>query len=192
MQNGGHFDRSVSGVFPILVRPRGIPLPGITEGAVQGWGLLSQSPPFRYFPNFSALWIHTLAIEYHVYIWQVSPQLSCGDPCEIWMWFKYANRYFGEIENFAYGEINERGFSNPNPIMSAFFECWLFNRPGLQSIPEIRVRKEPVDPYGGSLLPIGTVWSACGIIDNDKWKHFWQFLVNTVLTRLNIFLHISC
>ena len=32
--------------------------------------------PFRNFPNISALCIHTLEIEYHVYIWLVSPQLS--------------------------------------------------------------------------------------------------------------------
>ena len=47
-------------------------------------------------------------IEYHVYIWQVSPQLSCGDTCQIWMWFKEYNRYVCKIENFAYGEIKER------------------------------------------------------------------------------------
>ena len=80
-----------------------------------GWGLLSRFPPFRYFPNFSALSNHTLDIEYHVYIWQVSPQLSCGDTCQIWKWFKETNRYFWKIEHFAYGEINERSFSNPYP-----------------------------------------------------------------------------
>ena len=31
------------------------------------------------------------------------------------MWYKYSNRYFGEIENFGYGEINKRSFSNPHP-----------------------------------------------------------------------------
>ena len=31
------------------------------------------------------------------------------------MWFKEANIYFCKIENFAYGEINERSFSNPHP-----------------------------------------------------------------------------
>ena len=46
---------------------------------VQGWGLLSQFPPFHYFPKFSALSKHTLAIEYHVYIWQVSQQLSSNN-----------------------------------------------------------------------------------------------------------------
>ena len=56
-----------------------------------------------------------LAIELHVHIWQVSPQLSCGDTCQIWMRFKECKRYFCEIENFAYGEIDERSFSNPTP-----------------------------------------------------------------------------
>ena len=80
-----------------------------------GWGLLSQFPPFRYFPNFSALSKHPFVLEYHVYIWQVSPQLSCGDSCQIWMWLKESNSHFCRIENFGYGEINERSFSNPHP-----------------------------------------------------------------------------
>ena len=40
---------------------------------------------------------------------------ACGDTCQIWMWFEESNMYFCEIENFAYGEINERSFSNPHP-----------------------------------------------------------------------------
>ena len=71
---------------------------------VQGWGLLIRFPPFSYFPNFSTSPKHMLAIGYHVHIWQVSPHLSCGD-----------SRYFCEIENFAYGEIDERSFRNPHP-----------------------------------------------------------------------------
>ena len=39
---------------------------------ILGWGLLSQFPPFRYFPNFPSLSKQTLVIEYHVYIWLVS------------------------------------------------------------------------------------------------------------------------
>ena len=31
------------------------------------------------------------------------------------MWFEESNMYFCEAENFAYGEINERSFSNPHP-----------------------------------------------------------------------------
>ena len=64
----------------------------------------------------------TLAIEYHVYIWQVSPQLSCIDICQIWMWFEESNMYFCHIETFAYGEIDERSFSNPHP-WTFHFRC---------------------------------------------------------------------
>ena len=50
---------------------------------VQGWGLLSQFSLFRYFPHFPLLLKQALAIEYRVYVWQVSPQRSCGDTCQI-------------------------------------------------------------------------------------------------------------
>ena len=53
----------------------------------QRLGSLSQFLPLRYFSNFSALSKHALAIEYRVDIWQVSPQLSCGGTCQIYMWF---------------------------------------------------------------------------------------------------------
>ena len=55
-----------------------------------------------------------LTIEYHVHVWQVSPQLSCGDTCQTWKWLKESNRYFHKIENFADREINEHNFSNPH------------------------------------------------------------------------------
>ena len=79
-----------------------------------GWVLLSQFSPFRYFPNFSALWVHTLVIEYHIHICQVSPQLNYGDTCQIWMLLKEFNRYICNIENFVYREINEWSFSDPH------------------------------------------------------------------------------
>ena len=79
-------------------------------------GLLRQIPPFHFFPNFSALSKHTLDIEYRVYIWQV----CCGDNCQIWKWFKESNSYFCKIENFAYGQINEQSFSNPQPRVMGF------------------------------------------------------------------------
>ena len=70
------------------------------EFVLMGWGLLSQFPPLRFFPNLSGSWKHRLAIEYHVYVWQVSPQFSCGNTCQIWMWFKESSRYFCKIETF--------------------------------------------------------------------------------------------
>ena len=45
----------------------------------------------------------------------MSPQLSCGDICQIWTRFKDSNICFYKIENFSNGEINELGFSKPNP-----------------------------------------------------------------------------
>ena len=72
------------------------------------------------FSDFLALLKHTLYNQYHVYIWRVSAQLSCGDICQIWMWFKESDSYICKIENFAYGEINERSFSNPHPRLLSF------------------------------------------------------------------------
>ena len=75
------------------------------------------------FSYFLRSWEHTIPIEFHVYIWQVSPQLS----------FKEHNKYFVKIENFTYGEINERSFSNPQPWwwrqqilgnLCQYYSCW--------------------------------------------------------------------
>ena len=49
------------------------------EASGQVWGLSSRFHRFRYFPNFSTSPKYMLATEYHVHIWQVSPQLSCDD-----------------------------------------------------------------------------------------------------------------
>ena len=80
-----------------------------------GWGLLSQFPLFRYFPNFSVMSKHLLAIEHHVYILQVLPQLSCGNTCQIWKWFKQSDT-FARSEILLTESINERNFSDPFPI----------------------------------------------------------------------------
>ena len=55
------------------------------HGSGVEWGGVTKTnwSPFRYFPNCSVPPNHTLAIEHHIYIWQVSPQLSCGDTCQI-------------------------------------------------------------------------------------------------------------
>ena len=100
---------------------------------LQGWGLLSPFLLFHYFPNFSASLNYMLAIEYHIHIWQVSPQLSCGDTCQIWMWCKNSKKYFSRIENFAYGEINERSFSNPHPSSVNRWQLFIRSQPQLHS-----------------------------------------------------------
>ena len=60
----------------------------------QAWGLLRQFRPFRHFPHISSWSKHKLATGYYVYVWEMSPQLSCADTCEIWMWFEEYNWYF--------------------------------------------------------------------------------------------------
>ena len=81
----------------------------------QGWGLRSQFSPFRYFPKFSEWWKHWLPEWYQAHIWQVSPQLSCGDTWQIRTWLKVSNLYFCKIKTSRNGEINERSFSNLHP-----------------------------------------------------------------------------
>ena len=54
-------------------------------------------------------------MECHVHIWQMSPQLSCGDICQIWMWFKNSNMCFCKIENVPNGKYNKWTLSNPHP-----------------------------------------------------------------------------
>ena len=136
-----------------------------------GWGLLSQFSPFRYFPLLSK---QTLPIDYHVYIWQESPQLSCGDTCLIWMWFKESNMYFCEIENFAYGKINERSFSNPHPwpvtTSSAHRDC------AVPGITQIRQRIQFHDVIIG-------VFST-RITSHIVWKLYWTYVHNYPLLTI--------
>ena len=45
------------------------------------------------FSMFSEISKHCLPVWYPVHIRQVSPQLGCGDTCQIWIWFNESNRY---------------------------------------------------------------------------------------------------
>ena len=93
----------------------------------QVWGLLSQFSPFRYFPSFSELWKEWLPEWYQVHIWQVSPQLRCGDTWQIWTWFKVSNLYFCKIKISRNGELNERSFSNHHPRRTNDIEICIAN-----------------------------------------------------------------
>ena len=44
------------------------------------------------FSSFLVLSKHGLLNEYHIPIWQVSPQPSCSDTCQIWTWHIASNR----------------------------------------------------------------------------------------------------
>ena len=41
------------------------------------------------------------------------------------MWSKESNKFFRKIENFAYGEINERSFSTPPPLICNSRHLWV-------------------------------------------------------------------
>ena len=64
-----------------------------THTAIQPeMGLLSLCFPFAVFP------IIRTPVSFH--IWQVSPQPSCNDTCQIWKWLKLSNRYYCKIINY--------------------------------------------------------------------------------------------
>ena len=136
----------------------------------QGLGLISQFPPFRYFPNFSASPKCKLPIDYHIYFWQVSPQLSCGDTCQIWMWYRESNWYFCKIEKFAYGEIDERSFSNPQPCTSS----WRIEFPHRYG----NFMKKILEWYScqSCLLLPSFIQHSCRCISKIRSDHFFRIL----------------
>ena len=77
---------------------------------------VSSLPLFSLFSEWSK---HQLPIEYHVHIWQMSPQLSRGDTCQIWIWFKEYDKYFWNIENIHNKEIHG-SCSNPHPRSTVY------------------------------------------------------------------------
>ena len=49
----------------------------------------------------------------------LSLQLSCGDTCQILMWFEESNMYFCEIENFACGKLTNWALETPIPGLNS-------------------------------------------------------------------------
>ena len=41
---------------------------------------------------------YLLGLLYHIHIWQVSPQLSCDDTCQIWVWYVTGHPCFVNYE----------------------------------------------------------------------------------------------
>ena len=88
---------------------------------------------------FSSFSKQTLDIEYHVNIWQVSPQPSCGDT----IWFKESKSYFWKIENFAHGEIYQQSISKPYP--------WSTKKSNLKSMMRNKDSKRGIWKFGSQL-----------------------------------------
>ena len=71
------------------------------------------------FVNFSVskmlLSKYLLDYLHHIHIWQVSPQLSCGNTCQIWTWYTIASMYFGDAEKLGKRRNGGNWLSNSNP-----------------------------------------------------------------------------
>ena len=73
-----------------------------------GQGLPKQFPSLRFFLIFH----HCQNTDYilnNTLIFDSCLQLSGGDTCQIWMWFKEPDMYFWKIKNFLNREINGQG-----------------------------------------------------------------------------------
>ena len=51
----------------------------------------------------------------HIRFWQMSPQLSCGDTCQIWTWYSIANDSFDISKNSENNGTEEIGLVTPTP-----------------------------------------------------------------------------
>ena len=63
----------------------------------------------------------------HIHIWQVSPQLSCGDTCQVWMLHLITNVSFDNVERFRSQRNGGNWLSNPHPRTwwcPCFHCCW--------------------------------------------------------------------
>ena len=56
---------------------------------------------------------HLLSMDHCVHIWQVSPQLCCGDTCQIWIWFWGFERYLAKSIIALMEELLKGSFQSP-------------------------------------------------------------------------------
>ena len=80
-----HWDISSHNADQHLITP-----PRVSSYLRAKWSGVGVTKPISSIPLFSEFFIimKTHLSYFHVYIWQVLPQLSCGNTCQIWMWFK--------------------------------------------------------------------------------------------------------
>ena len=99
----------------LTVSQRGFNINSLHYCALVGWGSLCQFPLFHFSRFCWMIKIILLLIEYHIHIWQVSQQGSCGDTCQMKIWCQDYDRRFCNIRKFPNGEIKEWWFNNSHP-----------------------------------------------------------------------------
>ena len=67
----------------------------------QGWGLLKLRSLISPWAKYSISQKCPLGSLNHIHIWQVSPQLGCGDTWQIWTWYSIHNVCFDIVENIS-------------------------------------------------------------------------------------------
>ena len=83
---------------------------------------LSANP--RKLLNQQRPWNGEISVEYksdnfnHVHICQVSPQMSCGDTCQIWTWYHTGNHCFDHSEKWENNGTEKIGLVTPTPVVS--------------------------------------------------------------------------
>ena len=168
-------------------------------------GLLSRFPPFLYFPNFSTSRKYMLAIEYHVHIWQVSLQLSCGDTCQIWMRCKECKWYFCQIENVLMEKLTNGALVTQECMLMR--EKWnRYNRNdcncGCSCLITIFYMKIMLKPYPGMGITYGLLmitiwhnildptWSAWSVIPRLWWIGFMMKIEPVTVINMSLVLEI--
>ena len=87
-----------------------------------GWGLLKLRSLISPWAKFSILQKYLLYSLNHIHIWQMSPQLSCGDTCQIWTRYSIVNVCFDNNGKYGKFRNGDNWLSNPHPC--SLWHCY--------------------------------------------------------------------
>ena len=132
----------------------------------------------KWLSNFSTSLEYTLAIEYDVYIWQVSPRVSCGDTCQIWLCFKDQKATFARSNTLLTEKLKSEA-------LTQYHGCWC---PGSLRRQDISSNDIDFVEYVGPGLIWGRILSTCVISmwsNGMKCKYMFMFpLQNLAIKEL--------
>ena len=86
----------------------------------QEWGLLKLCSLISLLGKFSISQQRMLESSNHIDIWQMSPQLSCSDICQIWTRYSIGNRYFDNWNKSTLGCVIPLG--RPRSVYKSYVE----------------------------------------------------------------------
>ena len=103
----------------------------------------------------------------HRHIWQMSPQLSVGDICQIWPWYSIPDQCFDNIEKWE--------SRNPGNWFSNLHPCWWW-RHGMRML-SLLLAISYENPQEASGIPLhkGPVISTFDCFLLSSWISCWTF-----------------